>query len=89
MSKLFESILFKQTDTFTTTKLSLYLCGFRKNHSAQYSFLKIIETWKKHLDKEEKIRVISMDLSKAFDTISHRLLLVKLSLINKFRRLIN
>ena len=30
MSKVFERILFKQIDTFMTTKFSPYLCGFRK-----------------------------------------------------------
>ena len=47
MSKVFERILYKQIDTFMTTKFSPYLCGFRKNHNAQYSLLKMIETWKK------------------------------------------
>ena len=78
MLKAFERILYKQIDTFMTTKFSPYLCGFRKNHNAQYSLLKMIETWKKHLDKGEKIGVIPMDLSKAFDTMNHRLLLAKL-----------
>ena len=54
MSKVFERILYKQIDTFMTAKFSSYPCGFRKNHNAQYSFLKMIETWKKHLDKGEK-----------------------------------
>ena len=71
-------ILYKQIDTFMTAKFSPYLCGFRKNHNAQYLLLKMIETWKKHLDKGEKIGVILMDLSKALDTINHSLLLAKL-----------
>ena len=78
MSKVFERILYKQIDTFMTTKFSPYLCGFRKKHNAQYSLLKMIETWKKQLDKGEKIGVILMDLSKAFNTIKHSLLLAKL-----------
>ena len=61
-----------------TTKFSPYLYGFRKNHNAHNSLLKMIETWKKHLDKGEKIGVILMDLSKAFDTINHSFLLAKL-----------
>ena len=47
MSKVFERILYKQIDTFLTTNFSPYLCGFRKNHNAQYSLLKMIEPWKK------------------------------------------
>ena len=78
MSKVFERILYKQIYAFMTIKFSPNLCGFRKNHKAQYSLLKMIETWKKHLDKGEKIGVILMDLSKAFDTINHSLLLAKL-----------
>ena len=39
----------------------------------------MIETWKKHLDKGDKIGVILMYLSKAFDTINHSLLLAKLN----------
>ena len=46
-SKVFERILYKQVDTFMIIKLSPYLCGFRKNLNAQYSPMKMIETWTK------------------------------------------
>ena len=57
-------------------KFSPYLCAFRKNHNAHYSLL--IENWKKQLENGEKVAVIFMDLSKAFDTINRSLLLAKL-----------
>ena len=77
MSKVFERILYKQIDTFMINKFSSYLCGFRKNHNAQYSLLKMIETWKKYLDKGIKNGIILMDFSKAFNTINQSLLLAK------------
>ena len=85
MSKVFNRIVYKQTDTFMTTKFSLYLCDFRKKHKAQYSLLKMIETWKKHLDKGQKLGVILMGLSKAYDTINHSLLLARLDAFGFFR----
>ena len=78
MSKVFERIFSEQFDRFMTSKFSPFLCGFRKNHNSQYSLLKMIEVWKKNLDKGNEIAVILMDLSKAFDTINHSLLLAKL-----------
>ena len=78
LSKVFERILYKQIDSFMKNKFSPYLCGFRKNHNAQYSLLKMIENWKKQLDNDEKVGVIFTDFSKAFDTINHGLPLAKL-----------
>ena len=61
-------------------KFSPYLCGFKKNYNALNLLLKIIKYWKKkkQLDSGKKVGIIFMDLSKAFDTINHSLVLEKL-----------
>ena len=62
-------ILYKQINSFMKNKFSPYLCGFRKNHNAQYSLLKMIGNWKKQSDNDERVGAIFMGFSKAFDTI--------------------
>ena len=59
-------------------KFSKYLTGFRKNHNTQHVLLNMIENWKSNLNKGNKIGAIFMDLSKAFDTLDHSLLIAKL-----------
>ena len=64
---------------FFKARFSPLLVGFRKNHSTENALLNIIEKWKHALDKGKKIGTIFMDLSKAFDTLNHNLLLAKLN----------
>ena len=59
-------------------KISKCVTGFRKSHGTQHSLIVYLEKWKKSLDKEENMSAIFMDLSKAFDTVNHALLLAKL-----------
>ena len=58
--------------------LSPYLCGYRKGFSTQQALLYLIGKWKNILDKKEYGGAVLMDLSKAFDTLNHNLLIAKL-----------
>ena len=58
--------------------LSIYLCGYRKGYSCQHALLVMIERWKEILERNGYAAGILMDLSKAFDTINHRLMIAKL-----------
>ena len=78
ISKIFERILHNQISNYMESKFSKHLCGFRKNNNTQNSLLRMIEYWKKNLDKRYKVGALIMDLSKAFDTLNHDLILAKL-----------
>ena len=58
--------------------MSHSITGFRKSHGTQNSLVVILEEWKTALDKGEYVSALFMDLSKAFDTINHDLLIAKL-----------
>ena len=63
---------------FALTNFSTLTCGYRKSFSIQHVLLSLIEKWKKVLDNKEYGGAIPMNLSKAFDTINHDLLVAKL-----------
>ena len=78
MSKAFEKIIYKQINTYMEDKLSKCLTGFRKSHGTQHVLVTMLEKWKKAVDNEEYVSALFLDLSKAFGTINHDLLLAKL-----------
>ena len=67
MSEYFESFLSK------------YQCGFRKGYSAQHCLLSMLEKWKSAMDNNKMFGALLTDLSKAFDCLSHNLLIAKLN----------
>ena len=78
VSKIFERLMHNKMTTYIDKHLSTYLCGYRKGYNAQYALISLLEKWKKSLDQKNYAGAILMDLSKAFDTINHELLLAKL-----------
>ena len=51
--------------------------GFRKGHSTEYAVLEVVEKIIEQMDKGNIPVNIYLDLSKAFDTIDHHILLGK------------
>ena len=58
--------------------LSPYLCGYRKGFSTQQALPSLIEKWQNIWDKKGYGGAVLMDLSNAFDTLNHDLLIAKL-----------
>ena len=77
-SKIFERLIYDDLNQYVDTKLSPYLCGFRKNYSTQICLIIMLEKWKKALDKRNIAGALLTDLSKAFDCMNHELLIAKL-----------
>ena len=78
ISKIFERIMLNQVTDYMNGYLSPHLCGYRKGFSTQTALSSLIEKWKQILDSMGYGAAVLMDLSKAFDTINHELLIAKL-----------
>ena len=74
ISKVFEKLMQKKISGYINDYLSSYLGGYIKGFSSQQA----LENWKRVLDKKGFGGAVLMDLSKAFDTIKHDLLIAKL-----------
>ena len=79
ISRLFEELLFEHINDHMQRKCSKHLTGFSKNHGTQNALLVMTKKVKAILNKKLKMGALFMDLSKAFDTLEHFLLLAKLS----------
>ena len=80
-SKLLEKCIQQQLSSHLVQNdlLFPFQSGFRPCHSTQTLLLHCLDTWYKALDRRQFVGVVFLDVSKAFDTVSHNLLSDKLS----------
>ena len=80
ISKVFEKIIFNQLYSFLQKQNIIYKSQycFRTEHSTEFAPLELIDRVNTEMDNNEIPFNIYLDLSKAFDTLDHNILLDKL-----------
>src|SRR5215475_9962109 len=82
LSKLLERLILKRLllhlNSFTS--IPLFQSGFRKSHSTETALLRITNDLLLSMEKKQVSSLILLDLSAAFDTVDHHILLSRLSL---------
>ena len=90
ISKTMETIITKQLLTFLeVNNLSDNQYGFRKARSTGFLLAYAVHVWSSALESCGESRVISLDISKAFDRVWHKGLLAKLPMFGLNQTLIN
>ena len=80
ISKIFERSAVDQLVTYYNSHnlLNPRQHAYRRYHSTTTILFELIETIKKHIDRGNFVAIATLDLSKAFDSLSHNLILRKL-----------
>ena len=82
ISKLLEKIMYVRTYSFLQTTRQLYESqyGFRKGHSCEYAISELISAILKNKETNRFTISLFLDLSKAFDSLTHDTLLKKMEM---------
>jgi len=79
-NKLLEKVMYKRLLKFLDTNKVFFdkQFGFRAKHSTDHAILSIVDKIQKAVDKHDFSCGVFLDLSKAFDTVDHKILINKL-----------
>ena len=82
ISKILEKIMYQRVYSFLQNTGQIYSnqFGFRANHSCKHAVGQTVSSIVKGLENHHHVACMLLDLSKAFDTIDHKILLKKLEL---------
>ena len=89
VDKLFEKIVAKQLVGMFNHRLGQALTAYRKTHSCETTLIYLIEHWRLARDNKQQEAILSMDMSKAFDSMHPALLLSKLRAYGSEENLLN
>ena len=88
-SKIFEKVIYDQLSEYLEKYLNSLLCGFRKAHSSQHALFKLFQAWQEELDKSGFVGTRLMDISKAYDSLTHDLLVAKFESYGNDKNVLN
>ena len=77
MSKIFERSMSDQMGTYCQHIFSKFVSAFRRKYGCQSALVRMFVDWRISLDKGESVGSIAMDLSRAFYSVPHGLLIAK------------
>ncbi|XP_068717846.1 uncharacterized protein [Montipora capricornis] len=78
IGKIFEHLLCKQITASYDHIMYSKITAYRKKHSCETALIGLVEDWRLALDNKEKALLLSMDMSKAFDSVLPSLTVAKL-----------
>jgi len=78
--KLLERLIYIKTSSLLSENNSLTSSqrGLRSKHSCQTQLLQVVKDWSSTINRNSRTHAIFLDFSKAFDSVSHKRLLLKL-----------